>query len=238
MIDDITRQQQTREIELELIRVRAAAEAARLEARAAELELLLRRIASGSEVDMSAALFTSTPRQTEYSNYTPASEQRRDAPRPDGWSSRISRMQTRGQSSLAPNPNASGAAPADPVARFHEQVEQRLWQRSDAASTSRPPAPHFLHFPESIVSKVDKPEVLDHAPITELKGAPVLLNKRHPGPIDELAKSSKPTENTSPTESPAQKPRKPSVFRKKLESTFWFTANLNAMIWWNILESN
>ena len=218
MIDDITRQQQTREIELELIRVRAAAEAARLEARAAELELLLRRIASGSEVDMSAALFTSTPRQTEYSNYTPASEQRRDAPRPDGWSSRISRMQTRGQSSLAPNPNASGAAPADPVARFHEQVEQRLWQRSDAASTSRPPAPHFLHFPESIVSKVDKPEVLDHAPITELKGAPVLLNKRHPGPIDELAKSSKPTENTSPTESPAQKPRKPSVLLPAIKS--------------------
>ncbi len=223
MIDDITRQQQTREIELELIRVRAAAEAARLEARAAELELLLRRIASGNDVDMSAALFTSTPRQTEYcqteySNHTPASEQRRDAPRPDGWSSRISRMQSRGQSSLAPNPNASGAAPADPVARFHEQVEQRLWQRSDAASTSRPPAPHFLHFPESIVSKEDKPEVLDHAPITELKGAPVLLNKRHPGPIDELAKSSKPTENTSPTESPAQKPRKPSVLLPAIKS--------------------
>ncbi len=239
MIDDITRQQQTREIELELIRVRAAAEAARLEARAAELELLLRRIASGSDVDLPAALFTSTPRQTEYSNYIAAPEQRRDAPRPDGWSSRISRMQARDQSSQAPNPNASNAAPADPVARFHEQVEQRLWQRSDAVSTSRPPAPHFLQFPESIVSKEDKPEILDHAPITELKVAPkpnvaeikptliaptitpsqlttptppVLLNERHPGPIDELAKSSK------PTQSPAQKPRKPSVLLPAIKS--------------------
>jgi hypothetical protein len=50
-MDDLTRRHQTREIELELIRVRSAAEAARLEARAAELELMLRRMSRGETVD-------------------------------------------------------------------------------------------------------------------------------------------------------------------------------------------
>lgn len=50
-MDDLTRRHQTREIELELIRVRSAAEAARLEARAAELELMLRRMSRGETVE-------------------------------------------------------------------------------------------------------------------------------------------------------------------------------------------
>ena len=57
LIDDIARRQQIREIELELIRVRAGAEAARLEARAAELELLLRRMTAGSDVDLPKSHF-------------------------------------------------------------------------------------------------------------------------------------------------------------------------------------
>jgi hypothetical protein len=54
IVDEHARQQQAREIELELIRVRATAEAARLEARAAELELMLRRMARGEEGTLSA----------------------------------------------------------------------------------------------------------------------------------------------------------------------------------------
>lgn len=47
------RSQQTRELELELARVRSSAEAARLEARAAELELLIRRLSRADDVDLS-----------------------------------------------------------------------------------------------------------------------------------------------------------------------------------------
>jgi hypothetical protein len=54
VVDEFARKQQAREIELELIRVRAAAEAARLEARAAELELMLRRMARGEDAALSS----------------------------------------------------------------------------------------------------------------------------------------------------------------------------------------
>ena len=69
-MDDVTRSQQTREIELELIRVRSAAEAARLEARAAELELMLRRMSRGETVDALA---------WPSSSLSSASDQDRDA---------------------------------------------------------------------------------------------------------------------------------------------------------------
>jgi len=87
LIDDIARRQLTREIELELIRVRAAAAAARLEARAAELELLLQRMAAGSNYDQSRMSVTGLSAQTELEHAMSALNASQTDASPQGMSS-------------------------------------------------------------------------------------------------------------------------------------------------------
>lgn len=93
-IDDSVREQQTREIELELIRVRSAAEAARHESRAAELELLLRRMARGVALPYSATASPITPSDpfAAGSSAVPAGQ---GGETTDSWSHRLTRLQTR-----------------------------------------------------------------------------------------------------------------------------------------------
>jgi len=108
LVDDSAREHQAREIELELVRVRSAAEAARLEARAAELELMLRRIARG--VDSSGAVVVRPISPVELQS--PIGSAGQESAAPDSWSKRLARLQSRdtteesrtGEAASAPNP--------------------------------------------------------------------------------------------------------------------------------------
>jgi len=96
-IEDSIRELQIREIELELIRVRSAAEAARHESRAAELELLLRRMARGAELPNSATAspITTSESLAASSNAAPEGQ---GGEATDSWSHRLTRLQTRVES--------------------------------------------------------------------------------------------------------------------------------------------
>jgi hypothetical protein len=151
LIDDQARQQQAREIELELIRVRSAAEAARLEARAAELELLLRRMARGENPVYSPMLSTDI-QSTQPPPPTLASNQE------NSWNGRLAKLRSRQpfeESLPLPEPTTSDSAAAASLASFMSNVGnvsnisnrnadsgEATWHRLDAKSASAP-IPHI-----------------------------------------------------------------------------------------------
>lgn len=93
--DDHAREQQAREIELELIRVRSAAEAARLESRAAELELMLRRLVRTGGSPRSAADASSALVQGARVATPLAEPMGQGGEGADHWSVRLQRLQSR-----------------------------------------------------------------------------------------------------------------------------------------------
>jgi hypothetical protein len=112
LIDDPAGEQEAREIELELVRVRSAAEAARLESRAAELELMLRRMARAVDSSQSAGNSSrstcdaaSSAQETRITRpfVEPAGQGGEGA---DHWSGRLLRLQSR----QAPAPVATEKA--------------------------------------------------------------------------------------------------------------------------------
>lgn len=123
VIEEPNPQSHAREIELELIRVRASAEAARLEARAAELELMLRRMARGEvphasltpthfDAMASAETYSPSPLDTSSRSATHTISPSQQGPTPrleeasslqngrepdtqDSWTHRLNRLHTR-----------------------------------------------------------------------------------------------------------------------------------------------
>ncbi len=137
-----------REIELELIRVRAAAEAARLDARAAELELILRRMMRGETVAVATAAIG------------------KDFPLP-----RDSNAMSVPMASVANGSSPEAAAVLPPMATIAstpvKTVENNIW-RSDSESwpTAEPP-PEAIGWIDRMArfeARVDPPKAAIPAP--------------------------------------------------------------------------
>ena len=164
LIDEIARQQQIREIELELIRVRAGAEAARLDARAAELELLLRRMAAGSDIDQ-ARISVATAERVHSEPPALAEGDAESTNPPNRWSSRISRMQSRDNCVPLPSFNSLDSAQTTPIDLHANQgpstfihpepYGEGIWQRSDPGSNAIR-TPHFSDRTAAVVEEHDK----------------------------------------------------------------------------------
>ncbi len=222
LIDDSIKQQQTREIELELIRVRSAAEAARLESRAAELEMLLRRMARSGDVELSVLNQAEHISRDSQSLADVAPLVLPTAPANDTWSARVARMQERGEAAAVVQPSPLNAlvgespSPASsplwkPRLPTHaaENQEDR-WERVDAPTLAVP----MSHIAKLATDEVEplQADVLASAirPPTEPKPVSIVgKGKAQPERIElTVLPTGKPSEVIAVASSQAAKPKK------------------------------